>query len=378
MRASDIPTKFSVPFAQDAGGDSRPIPVTSSDPAAASQELGFPPETFVPVGAGGSPPDGRDMNGILNMSTAWDQWFSVGGPVTYDSAIQATVGGYPKGAIVQSATTFGLFWLCTADNNTTNPDASGAGWTLFPTVIPSGGGYLKLNSTAQLQVIPKDGGLLWINGVNYSIPAALYLSNSGLSVNTFYYVYAYMSGVTMTLEASTTGYTLAANGMPQKVGDATRTLVGAAYINASGNFLDSDNTRYVLSWFNRKNKISQALYNSPATWGSSTTEIAAGLRAYFISWADEQVWCAAIGSVYNGTSTGGSTMRYALNGTVSTFGNSSAVNNITGGAGGQAYALQGSPGVSEGAVNYVTVVALTNPGQTGANNSSQNQAMIRG
>jgi hypothetical protein len=44
-------------------------------------------------------------------------------------------GGYPRGAIVQSATVLGRFWVSTADNNTTNPDTGGANWL---SVIPVG------------------------------------------------------------------------------------------------------------------------------------------------------------------------------------------------------------------------------------------------
>lgn len=133
MQASQIPTKFQIPFGQNAsGGNIRTIPVTTTDPDRASQSLGWPPSVFTPEGAGGVPPDGRDFNGLDNMLSAWAQWYSIGGPIAWDSTQSAAIGGYPSGAIVGSVTAPGTYWQSTADNNTTNPDTGGAGWVSWP------------------------------------------------------------------------------------------------------------------------------------------------------------------------------------------------------------------------------------------------------
>ncbi len=135
MQSSQIPTKFPIPFANNAGGAYiRPIPVASqigSQPGYASLTDGFVPLNMTPEGSGGIPPFGQDMNGVLNQSTAWDRWFSAGGPVIWDAAFSAAVGGYPKGAVVRSATVFGYAYQCQVENNTTNPDTGGAGWSGF-------------------------------------------------------------------------------------------------------------------------------------------------------------------------------------------------------------------------------------------------------
>lgn len=132
MLASSIPAKIAVPFGNSAGGSYiRTVPVASQigiNAGYASYTDGFVPLNMTPVGAGGVPPFGQDMNGILNAITKWNQWQNAGGPIPYDSSFSSTVGGYPRGAIVDSATTFGVQWLCTADNNTTNPDSSGSNW----------------------------------------------------------------------------------------------------------------------------------------------------------------------------------------------------------------------------------------------------------
>jgi hypothetical protein len=135
MLASSIPTKIAIPFASGAGAAFvRAIPATATTPGQASFSAGFPPVTFLPDTAGGINPDGRDFNGILQACTAWLQWLNAGGPVAYDDAFSASIGGYPKGAMLSNATTPGLFWISSADSNTTNPDSSGSvNWIGFPT-----------------------------------------------------------------------------------------------------------------------------------------------------------------------------------------------------------------------------------------------------
>jgi hypothetical protein len=133
MQDSGIPAKFQLAFATNAGsGYIATIPVASQigiTAGAASFNDGFPPLNFDPDDSGGVPPRGEDFNGILFIITQWLQWLQAGGPITYDSTFQGEIGGYPKGAIVYSATSFPKQWQSTVDNNTTNPDTGGAGWS---------------------------------------------------------------------------------------------------------------------------------------------------------------------------------------------------------------------------------------------------------
>lgn len=130
MDSSNKPVNITVRWAQNASGTYvRDIPTTTADPDEASYSLGFPPATFVPVSAGGTPPDGRDVNGILQRVTDWTRWTALGGPIAYDAALQTAVGGYPLGAIVASVTNPGWYYRSTTENNVTNPDALGAGWS---------------------------------------------------------------------------------------------------------------------------------------------------------------------------------------------------------------------------------------------------------
>ena len=135
MDASSIPYKFEYTWGQNAtaGFVTDPVPATSGG-AAASQSLGFPPITSQPTGSGGIPPTVWDFNGVFSYLTSWTQWLQAGGPQVYDSSFQTNIGGYPNGAIVQSATLTAKLWLSTADNNVTNPDTGGGGWAQFPVV----------------------------------------------------------------------------------------------------------------------------------------------------------------------------------------------------------------------------------------------------
>ena len=131
MLAAALPPFFNIPFANSAGASYvRSIPQASQigvTPGAASLADGFPPLCFLPVSAGGVPPFGQDMNGILNEITANLQWLQAGGVPSYNAAFSAAIGGYPQGAVLRAAG--GGLWISTVDNNTTDPDTGGAGWS---------------------------------------------------------------------------------------------------------------------------------------------------------------------------------------------------------------------------------------------------------
>ncbi|VVE07704.1 hypothetical protein [Pandoraea terrigena] len=132
MKATDIPVS-KLPLAFAANGAKQVIPEASQIgivDGRASLNDGFPPLTRMPIPAGGVPPFGTDANGILFMISAWTRWMNAGGQVAFDAAFaaDANVNGYPQGAVLARADGMG-FWLCLSDNNTSNPDSSGAtGW----------------------------------------------------------------------------------------------------------------------------------------------------------------------------------------------------------------------------------------------------------
>jgi hypothetical protein len=133
VQASQSPTLIQLPFAS--GGAYNAIPVASqvaTNAGGASLVDGFPPATRTPLAAGGIPPSGLDMNGILNLITQSIRWAHGGGQYPFNSAFasSANVGGYPSGARLMRADTTGD-WINASDGNQTNPDAtdgSAANW----------------------------------------------------------------------------------------------------------------------------------------------------------------------------------------------------------------------------------------------------------
>lgn len=133
MQLSNKPDKLVLPFA--ASGAKNTIPAASQIGIVAGKASltdGFPPLTRTPLSAGGVPPSGLDMNGILYEMSAVIRWANAGGGYPFDSAFAAdtNVGGYPKGARVLRSDGLG-YWFNTTDNNTTDPEGAGAvaaGW----------------------------------------------------------------------------------------------------------------------------------------------------------------------------------------------------------------------------------------------------------
>jgi hypothetical protein len=172
MDASAVPYKFAGPWAADAtaGYATNPVPATASG-AAASQQLGFPPLTATPTGSGGTPPNIADFNGLEFYNTSWLQWVQAGGPIAYDATLSSNIGGYPRGAVLQSAVTFGQFWQSTVDNNTSDPDTGGANWQRLPIGL-SGVEPLAIASNTTL-TLANWGQLIEVgNGVTVTTPNA--------------------------------------------------------------------------------------------------------------------------------------------------------------------------------------------------------------
>jgi hypothetical protein len=143
MQAVSVPTKLPKVWGQNADDPFiRPIPIDSQigiNAGFASFNDGFPPLTMTPIAAGGVPPFGQDMNGILNMITLIQQWQQAGMGWTFDGTFAAAIGGYPKGALLNTAIVPGKQWMSTVDNNLSDPDsASAANWVQPPGQLPSG------------------------------------------------------------------------------------------------------------------------------------------------------------------------------------------------------------------------------------------------
>lgn len=133
MLLSSAPAKIVLPFANSGGKNVIPVPSQIGvTPGAASFTDGFPPLTRTPIASGGIPPSGLDMNGVIFDVSAITRWANAGAGYVFDGTFAAdtNVGGYPKGARILRTDGNG-YWLNTTDNNTTDPETSGAaaaGW----------------------------------------------------------------------------------------------------------------------------------------------------------------------------------------------------------------------------------------------------------
>lgn len=133
------PDLIITPFGENASaGTLDPIPesVAPGDlPQRASWNAGFPGITMIPLEAGGLPPRGQDVNGVLNAISEHTVFVGGGGQYKWDSAF-AAANGYQAGAVVQKIGLDG-FWLNLVAGNTTDPDAGGAGWIdIASTTLP--------------------------------------------------------------------------------------------------------------------------------------------------------------------------------------------------------------------------------------------------
>lgn len=121
------PSQITVPFATS--GLKNAIPAASNPVTGnAGYDAGFPATNMTPKEAGGIPPFGQDFNGILFDITTAIRYLEAGMQFPYSSAFATAVGGYPLGAIVTRTDGTG-FWRNTVANNTTDPEAFGAGWS---------------------------------------------------------------------------------------------------------------------------------------------------------------------------------------------------------------------------------------------------------
>lgn len=296
MKASDIPTKIPVPWAQNATATyKREIPQTTADPTAASFSLGWPPDTGTPTEAGGTPPDIRDANGSNYQVTAWLRWAQAGVPPKFDSVFSNAIGGYPINSILADNTTPGKWWISLADDNTNDPNSGNSPvWMQFPTAASIAGArngqcYFGYNAASGLCTLtPVDGSGIVINQVVRQIPVGgLSISSSGLAPNTFYYAYAYWTGSAVALALSPTGRTTGPDGTQVKQGDAAQALVGAVFTNSLGVFEDDSHTIGVISWFSRRPRFAS---NAPVPnqgWIGPiiSTEVNPAARTKFIRWS---------------------------------------------------------------------------------------------
>ncbi|CDL86948.1 hypothetical protein [Xenorhabdus cabanillasii] len=132
------PNLIPTPFAKNGQRDEIPADYKSDLPSQkATWNTGFPLVTMMPVAAGGLPPSGRDFNGILNQISDNIVHLSKGGKFKYSQEYADSIGGYPKGAILQSDDETKEFQSLADNNkinfNTESADKVNSVWKLVST-----------------------------------------------------------------------------------------------------------------------------------------------------------------------------------------------------------------------------------------------------
>lgn len=94
------PDVITGPFAGSASAIKNTIPNQPTGTYAASMADGFPAVTMTPTSLGGTPPDGGDLNGILNLVTQFYFQFQNGFQATFNQDVSDAIGGYPTGAVL--------------------------------------------------------------------------------------------------------------------------------------------------------------------------------------------------------------------------------------------------------------------------------------
>ncbi|MCP1274823.1 hypothetical protein NKW43_14215 [Gluconobacter albidus] len=134
MKQTDFAPQFPVLWASSGTSTTVQYPLLSGTSLAtgrASIDSGFPAANFTPPAAGGVYPWGADWNGALKTLSVSAQNYEAGAIPLFSQSFANSIGGYPQNAIVADTGTAGLFWVSTADANTTVPGASGAAWQKF-------------------------------------------------------------------------------------------------------------------------------------------------------------------------------------------------------------------------------------------------------
>ena len=142
------------------------------------------------------------------------------------------------------------------------------------------GGYVSRSST-NIMFAPYSSDALWCyesgEWTYRRIPdAGITTAATGLTASTLYYLYAYSSSGSLTLDMSTTG-TTTQNGILVKSGAVSRTLVAYCYANASGAITtvnEDASTQLICNVFN-KERISLVMQLTTASWTYNSTTVRA-------------------------------------------------------------------------------------------------------
>jgi hypothetical protein len=132
------PDLILIPFGKNAtAGTIEPIPETAGPgdgPQKATWNYGFPQVTMTPLAAGGIPPQGQDVNGVLNAISEHTVFVGGGGQYKWSTEYVAETGGYSIGDVIQAddgLNSYVSLVNTNTDNFNTAPGSIGVSWDLY-------------------------------------------------------------------------------------------------------------------------------------------------------------------------------------------------------------------------------------------------------
>lgn len=226
-----------------------------------------------------------------------------------------TLNTLASGAAAPSSPEAGQFWHDTTNNLLKIRSLDNAAWiSLFSlnesayTGNPVSVGafancVFKYTSTSVCTLFPSGGNrvtfpsgtiaTIGASGITTTVSSCYLNGTAGqsLSANTLYYAYLALVGGNYVIDWSATGHvTDSTSGIEVKSGDATRVLVGMAYVAAGPIVSNSIANRLVRSWFNDAGITGSSAFTTNRSYSSPTLgEINSEIRISFLSWASENV-----------------------------------------------------------------------------------------
>lgn len=178
-------------------------------------------------------------------------------------------------------------------------DNTQLGQAIRRALIGANGAQCRLQvSGANLLLAKVKSGTVFIPGYGLAtVPAAgVTLAPAGLTASKLYYIYAYMNGNAMALEASTTSHVTDPNtGIEVKDGDNTRLFVGLEWAASAGAWAG-----LARSWFYDPGFIATtALPSNSSTSSSSPVPINAAANRQFLAFSGESAFVELSGSGSN-------------------------------------------------------------------------------
>ena len=157
------PTLF-LPQAFASSGAKNVIPTASASPLASLVD-GFPAVTMQPLTSGGIPPEGQDMNGILNWITTLLAWANAGGLFPFNADLATAMSGYHKGAVLILNDGVTIV-RNTSAGNTVDPNSALTNWVeIAGTHIPASGLLWDDTNATDQYTVTIVSGVLTISAV---------------------------------------------------------------------------------------------------------------------------------------------------------------------------------------------------------------------